>query len=263
MQPDYTFALKLSENLSQVRQRFVKALAYPATPGCLLFAPQQPTRLIALADELTTLTALAPNLLPAQVLADVITSNFNRVRNLSAAVKGPYRLCGKTERMLLTRGRPKSLTIMFASGLSLRLMYHRRKSCVYMCQLTKCCCCHSVLFSESALDALFYVSITSRRTQQPNAAPANGPATRSLPKRLLVLLLCLAVACTSPPQQPNEAQPWVGCKPGVGSRCTAACAAGLQGLGYNAICAVVDGSAAWRVTGDCIKGDACANTTSP
>jgi hypothetical protein len=72
------------------------------------------------------------------------------------------------------------------------------------------------------------------------------PASQTLRKHLLVLLL-LAVACISPPQQQPDAQPWMACKPGLGSSCTAARAEGLPGPGYFAICSATEGSAAWHV----------------
>uniref|UniRef100_A0A383W891 Ricin B lectin domain-containing protein n=1 Tax=Tetradesmus obliquus TaxID=3088 RepID=A0A383W891_TETOB len=48
------------------------------------------------------LTALAPELglrLP-EVLTDVVTSNFGRIRNLAVASRGPFRLCGKVGQLL-------------------------------------------------------------------------------------------------------------------------------------------------------------------
>jgi hypothetical protein len=144
MQPDYTFALKVKENLSQVQERFVKALAYLATPGCLLYALQQPTRLLALADELSTLTVLAPTLSPAQVLADVITSNINRARNLSATTRGPYRLCGKTVHFLVTQGRLNA-----GSTFTRRLMCNCHKNHIDVRQLADCCCCCYVILHTS------------------------------------------------------------------------------------------------------------------
>ncbi|WIA38174.1 hypothetical protein OEZ86_001526 [Tetradesmus obliquus] len=88
MQPDYTFALE--------------------------YSPQQPVRLLKVVDDLTMLTELAPEL-PlgfSHMLTDVVTSNVGRMRNLSAASKGPYRLCGKFLRQLL--GKVKGAIVMQA-----------------------------------------------------------------------------------------------------------------------------------------------------
>uniref|UniRef100_A0A383W290 Peptidase C1A papain C-terminal domain-containing protein n=1 Tax=Tetradesmus obliquus TaxID=3088 RepID=A0A383W290_TETOB len=104
MQPDYTFAFEVRETLAQVQQRFAQALSFPATPGCLLYFPKQPQRLMKLADDLTTLAALVPETTLPQVLAEVVTSNTNRIGNLSAAVRGPFRLCGNYLRELLKKG---------------------------------------------------------------------------------------------------------------------------------------------------------------
>ncbi|WIA18232.1 hypothetical protein OEZ85_009701 [Tetradesmus obliquus] len=97
MQPDYTFALKVQPSVSQVQKRFAQALSYPAAPGCLPYSPKQPERLLKLAEDLNTLTALAPRLALAlpQALAEVMTSNVDRIRNLTAASRGPFRLCGR------------------------------------------------------------------------------------------------------------------------------------------------------------------------
>jgi hypothetical protein len=104
MQPDYTFALKVEETIPQVQQRFAQVLSYPSKPGCLQYSPKQPQRLVKLADDLSTLTALAPQLLFSQVLAELVTSNLGRVKSLSAASRGPVRLCGKNLAQLLKQG---------------------------------------------------------------------------------------------------------------------------------------------------------------
>uniref|UniRef100_A0A383WKQ7 Peptidase C1A papain C-terminal domain-containing protein n=1 Tax=Tetradesmus obliquus TaxID=3088 RepID=A0A383WKQ7_TETOB len=103
MQPDYTFAFRVSESVPQVQQRFAQAFIYPAKPGCLQYSPQQPQRLITLADDLITLTALAPEfgLTPGQVLADVVTSNLGG--NLPRASRGPFRLCSNYIRPLVRK----------------------------------------------------------------------------------------------------------------------------------------------------------------
>jgi hypothetical protein len=93
MQSDYTFALEVSESTSQVQQRIVQALSYPARPGCLVYSSKQPERLIKLAHDLSILAASSPEL-ALSFLADLVASNLGRVRNLSAASRGPFRLCG-------------------------------------------------------------------------------------------------------------------------------------------------------------------------
>jgi hypothetical protein len=106
MQPDYTFALKVSETVAQVQQRFAQALSYPARPGCLQYSPKQPERLVKVADDLSTLTALVPGspmALP-QVLADLVTSNLGSRVRLTAAGRGPFRLCGSNLARLLRKG---------------------------------------------------------------------------------------------------------------------------------------------------------------
>jgi hypothetical protein len=106
MQPDYTFALKVSETVAQVQQRFAQALSYPSKPGCLQYSPKQPERLVKLADDLTTLFASVSGspLAHSQMLADLVTSNLGRVRRLSAASRGPFRLCGSNMTRLLKQG---------------------------------------------------------------------------------------------------------------------------------------------------------------
>uniref|UniRef100_A0A383VL10 Uncharacterized protein n=1 Tax=Tetradesmus obliquus TaxID=3088 RepID=A0A383VL10_TETOB len=104
MQPDYTFALRVSESLPQVLQRFGQAVANPINAGCLQYSPRQPVRLLQLAYDLTALTALgAKAAVPlSQVLADAVTSNVGRA-NLSSASRGPFRFCGTYVRPLLRR----------------------------------------------------------------------------------------------------------------------------------------------------------------
>jgi hypothetical protein len=111
MQPDYTFALQYKADITaratQIKQRFKTALKYDATkPGCLLYTAKQPQRLLKLADEITTLADAAASvsheegLSKADVLADVVASNLLYARSLSAASKGPFRLCGKMVQLL-------------------------------------------------------------------------------------------------------------------------------------------------------------------
>uniref|UniRef100_A0A383W081 Peptidase C1A papain C-terminal domain-containing protein n=1 Tax=Tetradesmus obliquus TaxID=3088 RepID=A0A383W081_TETOB len=62
MQPDYTFAVQFTTanfaaRTSQVKQRLKQAsFVYdPTAPGCVLYNPKQPLRLVKLADDLATL----------------------------------------------------------------------------------------------------------------------------------------------------------------------------------------------------------------
>lgn len=107
MQPDYTFALQFHEGSDAARAAAIKARLKPdlridsAKPGCILFAPKPPQRLVQLVDDLATLaeTATVP-VAPERIYADVVTSNLGYVRNLAAASNGPFRLCGKTVQLL-------------------------------------------------------------------------------------------------------------------------------------------------------------------
>ncbi|KAF6257657.1 hypothetical protein COO60DRAFT_1695321 [Scenedesmus sp. NREL 46B-D3] len=96
MQPDYTYGLKIPQNVGQVQHRIGLGLAYSSTPGCLEFRSAQPVRLIKLADDLSAVAArsLRGQYDRPQLLADVITSNLGVVRDISAASRGPFRLCG-------------------------------------------------------------------------------------------------------------------------------------------------------------------------
>jgi hypothetical protein len=110
MQPDYTFALQFNrssttEQATRTRQRLAPDLARdPAQPGCLLYSPKQPQRLVKLTDDLTILATTAPTVAlrirKPDVLADVITSNLGFVCSLLAASKGPFRVCGRTAHLL-------------------------------------------------------------------------------------------------------------------------------------------------------------------
>jgi hypothetical protein len=113
MQPDYTFALQFhnastDSRVRMVRQRLKPALALDSTkPDCVLFTPKQAHRLVKLADDLTTLTLVAPGstmrLSKANILADIVASNVKYLPSLklfSAASRGPFRVCGASAMLL-------------------------------------------------------------------------------------------------------------------------------------------------------------------
>jgi hypothetical protein len=120
MQPDYTFALdfskpSLEDRAHDVQRRLVAALsADPSKPGCMLYRPRQAQRLLGFLDDLGTLVEASMNNfgrrqaaeLTTSVLADVVASNLGFVSKLSAASKGPFRVCGETAELLqqLTKG---------------------------------------------------------------------------------------------------------------------------------------------------------------
>lgn len=105
MQPDYTFALQYNRanplaRARQIRQQLKLSLAFESSSqsACLLYTPQQPQRLVKLMDDLTALAdtaAVSPGmrLRKADVLADLVASNLGTARKLSAASRGPFRLC--------------------------------------------------------------------------------------------------------------------------------------------------------------------------
>ncbi|WIA24077.1 hypothetical protein OEZ85_013685 [Tetradesmus obliquus] len=87
-------------------------------PSCLEYTSDQPTRLIKLADDLTTLALSAPTassarLRKADVIVDLVASNLGFMPSLSAASTGPFKLCGKTAQLLsglLLGGPPPKLS---------------------------------------------------------------------------------------------------------------------------------------------------------
>jgi hypothetical protein len=110
MQPDYTFALQyqsnsLAERVAAIKQRLQPSLSWDTKrPECLLYEPSIPERLAKLADDLTVLASADSDvkLQLADIMADVVPSNVKFVRGaLSAAARGPFRLCGDT--LLLLR----------------------------------------------------------------------------------------------------------------------------------------------------------------
>jgi hypothetical protein len=106
MQPDYTFALRISEAVTAVQRRLRQGTVYANTSECLLYSPRQPERLIKLTDDLATYALLTRQALnKQQVLAHLIISNLGHMRNISAASRGPVRLCGRNTLLpLLRRG---------------------------------------------------------------------------------------------------------------------------------------------------------------
>jgi hypothetical protein len=112
MQPDYTFALQynkpISERGTEIRQKLKPALTRDtAMPKCVVYRPRQPQRLVKLVADLHILGIAEFDegrsyqfLNEAVILADVVTPNLGLGRNLSAARRGPFRICGKTAELL-------------------------------------------------------------------------------------------------------------------------------------------------------------------
>lgn len=108
MQPDYTFALQFHQASSDARAAGIKARLRPdlrkdsTKPGCILFTPKQPQRLVKLVDDLATLADTSAAAVSAsQIYADIITSNLGYVRDLAAASRGPFNLCGSSVQLLV------------------------------------------------------------------------------------------------------------------------------------------------------------------
>lgn len=106
MQPDYTFALQFHQDSTAVRAAAIRARLKPdlrndtTKPGCILLAPKQPFRLVKLVDDLAALAdASSERIRTARIHAEVVTSNLGFVRDLAAASRGPFRLCGSTVRL--------------------------------------------------------------------------------------------------------------------------------------------------------------------
>lgn len=107
MPPDYTFALRfnkpLNEQVIDITQKLKPALTRdPETPECVVYRPVQPQRLVKLVDELTILDAAGRGRgsSKAVVLADVVAPNLGYGRNLPAARRGLFQICGKTAELL-------------------------------------------------------------------------------------------------------------------------------------------------------------------
>jgi hypothetical protein len=107
MQPGFTYALQFKvgstdDQAAALQQQLAPRLAVdPAKSGCLVYTPAQPQRLINLIEDIRTL-AIAADEAPAsgEILADVVSSNPRNLRNLAAASRGPFKLCGQTAEML-------------------------------------------------------------------------------------------------------------------------------------------------------------------
>lgn len=74
--------------------------------NCLLFTAQQPMRLVKLVDDLYSLSLAAYEagkaatwLNEAVILGDIVAANLG-LPSLSAASKGPFKLCGQTYEMV-------------------------------------------------------------------------------------------------------------------------------------------------------------------
>ncbi|WIA33138.1 hypothetical protein OEZ86_006289 [Tetradesmus obliquus] len=108
MQPDYTFALQFgpasaAERSAAASNRLLPSIANdPAHRDCVIYKPQQPQRLAKLADELTTMavTYTQAQLGAGDILASIVASNLHLKRNMSAASKGPFTICGAAARLI-------------------------------------------------------------------------------------------------------------------------------------------------------------------
>lgn len=108
MQPDYTFALQFHQASDAARAAAIKARLKPdlrndtTKPGCMLLTPKQPLQLVKLVDDLAVLADTSGAAVStARIYADIVTSNLGYVRDLSAAGRGPFRLCGSTVQLLV------------------------------------------------------------------------------------------------------------------------------------------------------------------
>uniref|UniRef100_A0A383V630 Peptidase C1A papain C-terminal domain-containing protein n=1 Tax=Tetradesmus obliquus TaxID=3088 RepID=A0A383V630_TETOB len=111
MQSDYTFALQyawtsITAQATQIKQRLVQGslMRDAGTPGCVMYTAPQRIRLVKLTADLTTLafTAALPalHMRKAEVLTELVASNLGHLRSLSAASRGPFKLCGRTVQLL-------------------------------------------------------------------------------------------------------------------------------------------------------------------
>lgn len=109
MQDDYTFALSFGPNTvaaieADIVARLQQGLSSDATtPGCMLYKTLDNTRLISLLNDAITLSNLLGSALASSdILADVVSSNLGYMPVLSAASRGPFRVCGATGAWLST-----------------------------------------------------------------------------------------------------------------------------------------------------------------
>jgi hypothetical protein len=111
MQSDYTFALQYQRasttaQAAQVKQKLAQGslTRVAGIEGCVLYTAQQRMRLIKLTADLATLafTSAIPalHMRKAEVLTELVAANLGHLRNLSAASKGPFRLCGRAAQLL-------------------------------------------------------------------------------------------------------------------------------------------------------------------
>lgn len=95
-------ALQRSELVARLQQGLFKDAA---SAGCALYSTQVNSRLIKLLSDAVTLSILSPPataLAASDILADFVSSNLGYMPVLSAASKGPFRVCGATGAWLLT-----------------------------------------------------------------------------------------------------------------------------------------------------------------
>jgi hypothetical protein len=102
MQPDYTYAVRFTKSSITARTAQIKAQLKQAVlmndkgaPGCVVYTPNQPLRLMKLADDLATLAITASQPTGRLRKADLVASNLGYLKSLAAASRGSFRLCGK------------------------------------------------------------------------------------------------------------------------------------------------------------------------
>lgn len=110
MQSDYTFAqytrATITSQAAVIKQRIKQGslMRDVSTSGCVLYTAKQPLRLIKLTADLTTLAFTAAlnalHMRKAEVVSELVTSNLGHLRSLSAASRGPFKLCGRTAQLL-------------------------------------------------------------------------------------------------------------------------------------------------------------------
>jgi hypothetical protein len=116
MQSGYTFAVQFTNadfasHTTQVKQRLKRAsLVYDkSSPGCVLYSPKQPLRLVKLADDLATVAVTSTVTTPstrADILAELVASNLasketSSAEKLTSASKGLFKLCRMAAELLL------------------------------------------------------------------------------------------------------------------------------------------------------------------
>lgn len=115
-----------SVTISAVTAMLKQGLRYEEQDSsCVLFTPQQPMRLVKLIDDLYRLSLAAFEassmtyvLDEAVILGDIVAYNLG-LRSLSAASKGPFKICGRTYSELVTALVPLPPRLVSPSPLAL------------------------------------------------------------------------------------------------------------------------------------------------